>query len=347
MNVMKTPLKSLTCTQLQDLVKQAGQPAFRYKQLYEWIYLHHVATFDEMTNLPKALRVFLQENYTLSMPEIFHKAVSIDGTRKYVFQLDDSMLVESVGIPSGQNNERLTVCFSTQVGCAMECAFCATGKEGFTRNLTIGEIVDQILLVQEDFGQRVTNIVGMGQGEPFFNYDNVIEALHILNDPKGIAIGARHITISTCGVIPGIKKFQEEPEQFTLAVSLHAALQAKRNELMPRVENMNLKQLKKALKEYIALTNRRVTFEYLLIKGVNDHQEDLDALINFCNGLLCHVNLLPLNHVVDSPWQPATDSTRDLWLSSLKNHGIEATMRQSRGGDIDAACGQLKNSLKQ
>lgn len=346
MNRMKKSLKTLSRSELKDLVQELGQPAFRYKQLYQWVWVQHVSSFDEMTNLPKALREKLSESYTLDSPTIYHKAVSKDGTRKYVFQLEDGCLVESVGMPSQTGEDRLTVCFSTQVGCAMACAFCATGKEGFTRNLTIGEIVDQVLLVQEDFGQRVSNIVGMGQGEPFFNYENVAEALHILNDPQGIAIGARHITVSTCGILPGILQFEQEPEQFTLAVSLHSAIQNKRNELMPRVANMDLKQLKTTLQEYLTKTNRRVTFEYLLIKDCNDGQEDLDALVSFCKGLLCHVNLLPLNDVADSPWKPSSKATQNLWINTLKSHGIEATMRQSRGSDIDAACGQLKNSLR-
>lgn len=347
MRFMKTSIYTLSRNRLLAFVKEAGQPAFRGKQLYEWLYVHYANSFDEMSNLPKALRETLKEQYTLNKPRLYHKAESHDGTRKYIFELEDGALIESVGIPSGKNNERLTVCFSTQVGCAMQCAFCATAHEGFTRNLSIGEIVSQILLVQHDFGQRVSNIVGMGQGEPFANYDAVLEALHILNDPKGIAIGARHITVSTCGIVSGIERFSNEKEQFTLAVSLHAAIQEKRNTLMPRVSNIPLSALKDTLLSYVAKTNRRVTLEYLLIKGVNDSEQDLQALAEFCTGLLCHVNLLPLNDVTHSPWKPASEKTAQHWISTLKNKGIETSMRQSRGSDIDAACGQLKNSLLQ
>ena len=343
---MKTSLNTLSRNQLLFLVKEAGQPAFRGKQLYEWVFVRQVDSIDEMTNLPKAFRQALEENYCIAKPSIYHRAVSKDGTRKYIFQLQDGALIESVGIPSGKKNERLTVCFSTQVGCAMQCQFCATAKEGLTRNLTIGEIVCQVLLVQEDFGQRVTNIVGMGQGEPFANYDNVLEAIRILNDPKGIAIGARHITLSTCGILQGIQRFGTEPEQFTLAISLHTAIQSKRDKLMPRVSGMPLPALKKALQEYTLATNRRVTLEYLLIKGVNDGEEDLKALVDFCSGLLCHVNLLPLNDISDSPWKPSGQAVANHWISTLMNNDTEASMRQSRGSDIDAACGQLKNSIQ-
>ena len=342
---MKTSIYTLSREQLILLAKETGQPSFRGKQLYEWLYVHSVNSFAEMSNLPQSLRQDLEERYTLIKPIIFHKAISRDGTRKYVFQLEDGVLIESVGIPSGKNNERLTVCFSTQAGCAMQCSFCATAKEGFIRNLSIGEIVNQILLVQSDFKHRVTNIVGMGQGEPFANYDHVLEALHIINDPKGIALGARHITLSTCGILSGIERFSHEPEQFTLAVSLHAVLQNKRAALMPGTAGIFLPELKEALQNYTARTNRRVTLEYLLIKNENDSEEDLQALLRFCSDLLCHVNLLPLNDVTGSCWKPSDKAVVHHWISSLMGHGVEATMRQSRGSNIDAACGQLKNSL--
>lgn len=341
---MKTSIYTLSRNQLLDLVKEAGQPAFRGKQLYEWIYIHYADSFDEMTNLPKSLREMLNAQYTLIKPLLFHKAVSSDGARKYLFQLEDGTYIEAVGIPSGKGNGRLTVCFSTQVGCVMDCLFCATAKEGFVRNLTVGEIVGQVLLVQSDFGQRVSNIVGMGQGEPFANYENVLEAVKIMNDPKGIAIGARHITLSTCGLFQGIDKLAQEPEQFTLAISLHAAQQSTRDALMPKMAQFPLYRLKEKLQNYTAKTKRRVTLEYLLIKGVNDKEEDLRALIDFCSNLLCHVNLLPLNDVSDSPWIPSSGKKSQYWLGVLMKHGIETSIRKSRGSDIDAACGQLKNS---
>lgn len=343
---MKTFIKDYELAELQSLMKELGLPAFRAKQVYEWLYIHQVNSYDEMTNLPKALRERLAEEHPLNEPVVYHKACSTDGTRKYVFQLHDGQLVEAVGMPSLTDSNHLTVCFSTQVGCAMECAFCATGKEGFTRNLQPSEMIDQILFIQKDFGQRVSNLVAMGQGEPFLNYDNLITALHILNDPKGIAIGARHITVSTCGIIPGIQKFAEEPEQFTMAISLHSARQNIRNDFMPRVSNMPLTELKKALLSYVEKTNRRVTFEYIMIKGYNDTKRDLEALIDYCDGILCHINFLPVNPTEGSPLEPSTPETIATWINELKKNGIEATMRNSRGKDIQGACGQLKNSLQ-
>lgn len=342
---MKTSIYTFSREQLFALLAEKKQPPFRAKQLYEWLYLHYANSFEEMSNLPQSLRNVLSENYSLVKPIIQHKALSQDATRKYIFRLEDNECVEAVGIPSGKNNEHLTVCFSTQVGCALGCAFCATAQEGFTRNLSVGEIVGQILLVQNDFQQRVSNIVAMGQGEPFANYNNVMAALRVLNDPKGIAIGARHITISSCGVLPGINRLSAEPEQFTLAISLHSALQEKRNKLMPRMANYPLLELKNTLQHYIASTNRRVSFEYLLINNVNDQEEDLYALLDFCEGLLCHVNLLPLNKTSHSSFNPSSPKTEQRWLAALSAHHIPASLRKSRGSDIDAACGQLKNSF--
>lgn len=229
----------------------------------------------------------------------------------------------------------------------MECAFCATGHEGFTRNLSIGEIVDQIILAQADMGQRVSNVVAMGQGEPFLNYENVIDALRIINHPKLLKIGARRITVSTCGIIPGIERFAQEPEQFTLAISLHAAQQGVRDALMPKVAKQTLPQLKEALRRYIQATDRRVTLEYLLIKDLNDDQEDLEALIDFCSGLLVHVNLLPLNAISSSQFHPSPLKTLNIWKNKLEQKKIETTVRNSRGSDIAGACGQLKNAISQ
>lgn len=298
-----------------------------------------------MTNLPKKFREQLELEHPLHTPTILDKQVSKDGTRKYLVRFSDGACAETVAIPSKTDN-RLTVCFSTQIGCAMACDFCATGKESFVRNLLPGEIVDQILLAQEDMGRRVTNVVGMGQGEPFLNYQNVLDALHILNDQNGIAIGARHISISTCGILPGIKKLSQEAEQFTLAVSLHSARQEVRDILMPKVAQYPLPELKKTLSAYIQSTKRRVTFEYIMIDRVNDQKEDLAALIDFCKGLLCHINLIPINSVQGSPYQPSSRKTVNKWVEDLTNLGIETTVRDSRGSDIAGACGQLKQVLR-
>ncbi len=321
-------------------MRELDQPSFRSKQLAQWLYVHHAQDYCEMTNLPAALRSTLESRFPLFTPSIVDQSVSVDGTHKYLLEYHDGLQAETVAIPSQKDN-RLTVCFSTQVGCPMACAFCATGQEGFSRNLSVGEIVDQILIVQDNLGCRVSNVVGMGQGEPFLNYDNTIAALRIINEE--ISIGARHISVSTCGIVPGIERFANEPEQFTLAVSLHAARQSTRDTLMPNVSLYNLEQLKRAISLYTAQTNRRVTLEYIMIDGINDTEEDLSALCSFCANLLCHVNLIPMNSIDGSPFQPTPKNTISHWKSVIQNNGTEATVRNSRGADIAGACGQLKS----
>lgn len=340
---MNKPIKAYSLSELSHLIQELGQPAFRAKQLSQWLYVHHVRSYDEMTNLPAGLRDTLAERFPLHTPEVVDRQISNDGTRKYLVKYDDGICVETVAIPS-RAGDRLTVCFSTQAGCPMACSFCATGKEGFLRNLTPGEIVDQVLLAQEDMGTRVSNVVGMGQGEPFLNYDNTLAALRILNDPKSVGIGARHMSISTCGIIPGIERFAGEPEQFTLAVSLHAAQQRTRDELMPKVTQYPLPALKASLLAYVGKTNRRVTLEYIMIKDVNDSEEALKALCSFCEDLLCHINLIPINAIPESPYKPSSSQTIDHWLTVIQRRGVEATLRDSRGSDIAGACGQLKNT---
>ena len=342
--------KSITKYNISDIEKiiaDLGQAKFRAKQLTEWILIKGARSYDEMTNLPKALRDTFKNTYPLKRASIIERRVSSDGTRKYVIELADGCLVETVGMPSLKDNDHLSVCFSTQVGCAMACSFCATGKEGLSRNLSSIEMIEQILIVQEDFNTRVSNVVSMGQGEPFQNYDAVLEALRFLNAKNGFGIGARHITISTCGIIKGINRLSDETEQFTLAVSLHSANQKLRDEIMPRCKSQTLVQLKKALQDYVSKTGRRPSLEYTMIAGVNDRQKDLDELIAFTDGLLCHVNLIPLNDIPSSPFKPCSVKTYKLWIASLAQHGVETTVRNSRGSDIDGACGQLKNTLLQ
>lgn len=342
---MKEDIKTYNILQLNELMPELGEKPFRTKQLLEWLYGHRVTSFDDMTNLSKRLREQLDERFSIHSLKVVNKRVSEDGTRKYLMELNDGQVVETVAIPGTGQKDRLTICFSTQVGCAMACAFCATGHEGFTRNLGMGEMVDQILIAQEDMGQRVSNIVAMGQGEPFLNYQNTVDALKVLNDKKLVGIGARHITVSTCGIIPGINQFANDPHQYTMAVSLHSAIQAKRDKLMPKVKKFPLTDLKRALIDYVDQTNRRVTFEYLLMKNVNDSQEDLNALIQFCDGILCHINLLPVNDIEGSPYKPTTRQNLQHWMNSLEKAHIEATLRTSRGSDIEGACGQLKNAI--
>lgn len=342
---MHTTLKQFTLNELQELLLTEGEKKFRATQIFDWLYKQHASSYDEMRNISQRTKSILAKQYPFTYPSLVHKQVSADGTRKYLLRLFDDVLVETVGIPSANN--KLTVCCSSQAGCAMACAFCATGKQGLIRNLYLGEIVDQINVVADDFRQRVSNIVVMGQGEPFANYQAVIEALHILNNSRYNDIGARHITISTCGIVSNIKKLAHEGMQYTLAVSLHSAIQRTRNEIMPRVTQFPLTDLKDALEYYTRTTNRRVSLEYALIKDVNDSAEHLRALCSFCNNFLCHVNIIMLNKIENSPFAPVSESVRRLWLQELENHNIPATARRSRGADIDGACGQLARSYKQ
>lgn len=344
---MTDSITKYNISDLERIITDLGQAKFRAKQLVEWILIKGACSYDEMTNLPKALRDTLKNTYPLKRASIMERRISSDGTRKYVIELADGCLVETVGMPSLKNDDHLSVCFSTQVGCAMACSFCATGKEGLSRNLSSIEMVEQILIVQEDFNTRVSNVVSMGQGEPFQNYDAVLEALKFLNAKNGFGIGARHITISTCGIIKGIEQLSDEAEQFTLAVSLHSANQKLRDEIMPRCKSQTLVQLKKALQDYVSKTGRRPSLEYTMIAGVNDRQKDLNELTAFTDGLLCHVNLIPLNDIPSSPFKPSSAKTYKHWIASLAQHGVETTVRNSRGSDIDGACGQLKNTLLQ
>ena len=340
---MPTPIKSLSITQIQDIFRTAGLPLFRAEQMLTWIYAKSARSYDDMTNISKVIREQFDLAYPLHTPHIVAKQESIDGSRKYLIEFHDGTRVETVGLPS--NDGRLSVCVSSQAGCAMACAFCATGKAGLVRNLTPGEIVDQILVVQDDFNDRVTNVVIMGQGEPFANYDAVIEALHIMNHPKLLNIGARHITVSTCGIVNGIERFMKEPEQYTLAVSLHAARQDVRDCIMPAMKEQRLGTLRQALQHYTDATGRRFSFEYALMNGVNDSQDDLDALITYCRRMLCHVNLIPLNNVEGSAYQPMKQQLMYYWRDQLEEAGIPASVRRSRASDISGACGQLANQL--
>lgn len=332
-------IRLLTLEELQDLVKELGQPAFRAKQLNEWIHDKNVCSFDEMTNLPAALREKLSERFSFNVPVELVKQVSKDGSRKYLLQFSDGVSVETVGMP---NRNKLAVCISSQAGCAMGCAFCATGLAGLSRSLTAQEMVDQVLHVARDFGERVTSVVFMGQGEPFANFDATVQALRILNDLDGLAIGARHLTVSTCGVIPGIRRFAELPEQFTLAISLHSAIQGTRNQLMPGVKKYTLLRLHEAIQLYVEKTGRRPTYEFAMIDGINDTNPEMQALVDFCAGTLCHVNLIQLNNIPDSPFRPSPIEKVESLQRRLTMHGVETTIRNSRGSDIDAACGQLK-----
>lgn len=342
---MQKPLKHYSMRELENAFDDLGLSRFRVNQILSWVYSKGISDYHIMSNIPKSMRDQLDECFPIYKSTILFKQESIDGSRKYLIGFHDGLSVETVGIPS--EDGRLTVCVSSQVGCAMKCSFCATGISGFKRNLFPGEIVDQVLCVQNDFKSRVSNVVVMGQGEPFLNYENVLSALRIINNAKLLNIGARHITISTCGILRGISDFSTEPEQFVLAVSLHSAIQKTRDELMPSMKNSSLYDLKHTLTEYINTAGRRVSFEYALIKGVNDTDDHLAALVSFCKGMKSHVNLISLNIVEGSMYEPSSAYILDYWNRNLERHGISSSIRYSKGADISAACGQLSNSIVQ
>lgn len=334
-----TDIGNLDRAQIAELVAASGQATYRTRQLVRWLYARGATTFEDMSDLPAEFREALASRYVVGAAEIAERQVSSDGTRKYLVRLRDGVSVETIGLPE---DDRLTVCYSVQAGCAMGCTFCATGRAGFVRDLTPGEMVRQVRLVQDDFGRRVTNAVAMGQGEPFANYDAVLAALRFMNADDGLGIGARHLTVSTCGLLAGIRRFSEEPEQFTLAVSLHSAVAATRSKLMPGVRGVSLTSLRRAIAEYADTTGRRPTLEYALIDGVNDTAAELEALVAFARGLLVHVNLIPVNPVEGAGTSRSGAARARAFRDTLTAVGIEATIRVERGVDIDAACGQLR-----
>jgi 23S rRNA (adenine2503-C2)-methyltransferase len=342
-----------------ELISELGQPAFRAKQLAGWLWPQDMnkaaQSYEDMDNLPQGLRKQLAEHAPLKRATAKQIQVSKDGTRKYLISFADGVSVEAVGLPTfvkdtGSNTssgtiERLSVCISTQAGCELGCRFCATGQGGFKRNLLPGEIVEQVRLVATDFDARVSNIVVMGQGEPFRNYDATLAALRILNAPAGqggFGIGARHITVSTAGITCGIERFASEPEQFTLAVSLHSAIQSSRDSIMPGLRKHSLDALKLALKKYFKKTGRRPSLEYTLIENSNLRLAEVDALIDFARATHAHINLIPLNaHSKTGPLQGADSKRAKEFAAELHASGLEVSTRKRRGADIDAACGQL------
>lgn len=338
MSELRDDICALDLDGLTAALDALGQPAYRRKQLVAWLYARLAPSFEVMSDLPGALRSGLAGRYVLQHPALQEIQRSGDGTRKYLWRLADGVAVESVGIPSG---DRLTVCFSTQAGCVMGCTFCATGRGGFVRNLFPGELAWQVALVSRDFGMRASNAVAMGQGEPFANYDATIGGLRLMNAPESLGIGARHLTISTCGVIPGIERLAREPEQFTLAVSLHSAVQATRDRLMPGVRKWPLGKLQEALIDYSQRTGRRPTLEFALIAGQNDSPAETQALVAFARGWMSHVNLIPVNPVKGSGAVKPTEGRVAEVAAALSAAGVESSIRAERGTDIDAACGQL------
>lgn len=328
--------------QLNEYFISNNYPKYRTKQLYEWLYQHRISDFDMITNMPKDLIDKLKSDFTLSPIKVVKRLESKDKTIKYLFELDDKNTVEVVLMHYKHGK---SVCVSTQVGCNMGCLFCASGQLKRVRNLTSGEIVAQVLHIQQELDKsedRISNIVIMGIGEPFDNYDNVLSFIKIINKPHSLAIGARHITISTCGLVDGIEKLAQEPLQINLAISLHSAIEDKRSSIMPVNLKYNLVQLKRALKYYYEQTNRRLTLEYIVLKGINDSKEDARALRKFITGLNAYVNIIPYNSVDNLSYQKITRDDCFDFYQMLKDMNINATIRQDFGSDIDAACGQLR-----
>ena len=335
-------IKSMTRAELAQELSGLGEPAFRAKQVFSW--LHRGARFEEMTNLPKTLRERLASEYELHLPEVARKQVSArDGTVKYLWRLRDGHCVESVLMRYHHGN---TVCISSEVGCAMGCAFCASTRGGLVRRLLPSEMLDQVLFTQRDSGLPVSNIVLMGIGEPLDNYDNVRRFLTLVNDPEGMNIGMRHISLSTCGLVEGIDRLAEEDLQLTLSVSLHAPDDALRSRLMPVNRRYDIETLLAACRRYFDKTGRRISFEYAMIDGQNDTPEMAALLIRRLRGLPAHVNLIPLNRIEESPLQPSTRQAVLAFQQALEAAGVTATVRRTLGSDIDASCGQLRKKYE-
>lgn len=332
-------LSGLTLEELENFMKELGATKFRAKQIHNWIYDKSVATIDEMTNLSKDFRDELKKISSVTDTKIKVKQVSSDGTIKYLVEYPDGECVETV-LMRFDNRANLTACVSCQVGCAVNCSFCATGKGGFKRNLTYKEIIEQVLAIQRDTGLKVTNIVFMGQGEPMLNLDNVLKALEIFNND--FQIGARRITISTSGIIPGINKLAELELQSTLAISLHAPNHKLRQEIMPIERKYCIDELKNALLNYINKTGRRITIEYILIHGCNDMSDIAKQLAHFLKNLKCNINLIPYNSVIENDYKKPSNNDIMKFKYLLEHSGKKVTVRLERGADIDAACGQLR-----
>ena len=332
-------IKNYNLDELKQELISLGEKPYRAEQIFKWLYIDKVIEFDEMTNLSLELREKLKQNYAMCNFKILKKQEAQDGTKKYLFDVLDGNAIETVLM---EYHHGKTICVSSQIGCKMGCKFCASTGIAFIRNLEPGEIVEQILAVEQDIGEHISNIVFMGIGEPFDNYDNVMQAIRIINNQKGLNIGARHISISTSGIVPKIYEFADEKLQCTLSISLHATNNQKRSEMMPVNNAYPLEELMQACKEYIKKTNKRISFEYALAKDNNDNLEDAKALVKLLSGMLCHVNLIPINKIENGKFTKSSNENIIKFRDYLNEHGIVATIRRELGSDIDAACGQLR-----
>lgn len=327
--------------ELSQWMEHNKESKFRSKQVMSWIY-KGIFTFDEMKNIPKNLKEKLNNNFYIQIPKVAYEYISkVDGTRKFLLEFKDGNIIECVVMKYKHGN---SICVSTQVGCLMGCKFCASTVNGKVRDLTAGEILSQVILSQNIIGERISNIVLMGSGEPLDNYDNVVKFIRLSNAEYGLNIGQRHITLSTCGIVPNIYKLAEEDLSITLAISLHAFSDEKRKLIMPIANKYSISEILEACKKYIDKTGRRISFEYSLVKGVNDSMEDAKSLGKLLHGIMCHVNLIPVNTVVENDFKRSTNQTIEDFEKTLKKTGIEVTVRREMGSDINAACGQLRRS---
>lgn len=345
MDGKKTDIKSLPFAVVEEYIAGLGEKKFRAKQLYEWIHVHKAASYGEMTNLPKSLRRQLDEetDYTC-LRQVDCQISRQDGTRKYLFALADGNMVESVLMRYHHGN---SVCISSQVGCRMGCRFCASTLDGLERNLAPSEMLDQIYRIERDIGERVSNVVVMGTGEPLDNYDNLLTFIRMLTDEHGCHISQRNVTVSTCGIVPRIRQLAEEKLQITLALSLHASNQKKRLELMPIARTYDISQVLDACAFYFQETGRRVTFEYSLVEGVNDAPEQALELAHLLAGMHGHVNLIPVNPIKERSYAASRPASVHRFQNILEKNGINVTIRRELGADIDGACGQLRRRYKE
>lgn len=348
----KTPIHSVTLPQLEEKLRAVGQPAYRAKQIMEWLYQKRARSFAEMTNLPAALRNSLEETFGFDSLEPVRTLGAADTTRKFLFKLHDSSLIETVLIPAspalyGEGSDRRTICISSQVGCAFGCKFCASGLNGFSRDLHAGEIVGEFLKVEEISGEKINNIVFMGMGEPLANYEEVMRAIEIINAPWGIGLGARHITISTSGFAPRIRDLATQPLQLRLAISLHGATDEVRSRIMPINRRFPLAELLAACDEYIAKKKQRITLEFILIEGVNDSLDQAAELGRIAKRLDAKINCIPYNPVAGLEWKRPSLRRQDAFMTALQRTGADATIRREKGTDIQAACGQLRLQVSQ
>lgn len=336
----KTDIKSLALTELERELAALGEKPFRAKQLYQWLHQKLARSYEDMTNLPKGLRERLAEQYACTtLRRVQVQESRIDGTKKFLFALEDGHVVESVWMRYKHGN---SVCISSQVGCRMGCRFCASAIGGLERNLRPSEMLEQIYRIQTDSGERVSNVVVMGTGEPLDNYDNLVRFIRLLTHEKGLNISQRNVTVSTCGIVPGIERLSEENLAITLALSLHAVTQEKRRELMPIANRYGLEEVLRACGDYFRKTGRRLTLEYSLVAGANDSTEDARELAKLAGPLHAHVNLIPVNPVTERDFVRPREKIIDNFKKNLENCGINATLRREMGRDIDGACGQLR-----